>query len=225
MQRAPEALRTEDIGWKKEHNVLFRLLLPFLVSKKENMGMIVRFWQVLCGLVLLSIVVGGCSSDDAFDDLERGTFVITLQGAVEDTVRGQAYVRRSGSKVLGVELDADSMGWSIAWEPHEVQQAPYQVAHQSLIEQAVADRVLYDDERSVEDSLKWVAVFMQHPRGAYQGTRGIVQPETADGPDLSGILDVELSPDLGSDANVSMKGAWHAVEAPHELPPHLHPED
>ena len=187
--------------------------------------MTIRFLGALCGSILLAAMLTGCGSDTDLDDLDRGTFVITMQGAVEDTVQGQAYVRRSDAKVLGVELDADSIGWSIEWEPHSLETRPYEVARQSLIEQAIADRTLYDTMQADEDSLSWVSVFMHHPHGTFQGTRGVVHPEEVAGQEVSGRLNVELSPDHASDASVLVEGLWYAIDAPQELPPHLQSEE
>lgn len=181
----------------------------------------VRMSGVLFAL-FFALLMTACSENDIYDDVERGTFVLVMDGLISDTVRGDAYVREINSATPGIELDARSTGWSFYWTRPFSERTEY-----AILPAEWADRTPATDKESPDAenaSLPAGAIiFMQHPvHGAFEAESGTVTVEHLTDTDVAGHVYAEMAKE-GDDPVFTIEGRWHARPAPTTPPPHLQP--
>ncbi|MFB6247275.1 MAG: hypothetical protein ABEL97_01750 [Salinibacter sp.] len=86
------------------------------------------------GLLLLGgLLWVGCEGRGTPPDVPAGRFTAHVAGAVSDTLRGTAHVRRAGKTLTGLELGArDGPGLSIELEPQPPALRTYEVVEPTL---------------------------------------------------------------------------------------------
>lgn len=175
----------------------------------------------------MALSLAACNGDPATDRLERGGFVMIIDGAKQDTVRGVAYLRDTSTNEPGVELDADSVGWSVHWMP-ETESSEYAIIPHVLLQEAVA--AANDGQyraHSPRDEAS-ASMFMEYGRfGSFEaqaGTLTVEQSAMEQNADTDHVAQVQATlVDASGSDEITIHGRWHAVPAPEELPSHLQP--
>jgi len=84
-------------------------------------------------LLLGGLVLAGCGGRGSSPDVPAGRFTAQVEGTVSDTLRGEAFARRSGDELLGLELGPeDGAGLSIELEPRPLALRTYEVVDAEL---------------------------------------------------------------------------------------------
>ena len=172
--------------------------------------------------LLLSMV--GCARDaPGPQDVERGAFVMHVSGAVEDTVRGAAYLRDASTGEPGLELDADSVGWSVHWMQRDTV-ASYAIRPHTLLQAAQSagtDGTYYPE--GLRNSAPLASLFMAYGgKRSFEAQAGTLSVERATATDHVGHMKATLTlRGRAAPAEVHISGEWHAVPAPEVLPAHL----
>ena len=189
------------------------------------------FRPSLPALLIAVLVLGGSAlglvgcADNASEPggLERGAFVMRISGAVQDTVRGAAYLRDAATSEPGLELDADSVGWSVHWMQSDTV-ALYAIMPHTLLRaaQSAATDGGYHPE-AAPDAPPLASLFMDYgARGSFEAQAGTLFVDRATPTDHVGRVHATLllrGP--GAPRQVRVTGRWHAVPAPESLPSHL----
>lgn len=140
-------------------------------------------WHVLLGAALMAILLlAGCGEGrGTVPDVEPGRFVVQIDGAVRDTLRGEARYRMVDGDLAGVELVIDSVrGLSIDLEPGPVRRKTYQVVEWELLS---VDR---------PGGAPGTSVFFETPDLAFESSDGTVEIiYTADG-QIGGAFAVDM---------------------------------
>jgi len=147
---------------------------------------------------------------------------MVLDGSVQDTVRGTAYVRDTDTNEPGIELDADSIGWSVHWMP-DTTASEYVIMPHALLQDAIAAA---NDDRyrpPTREEEVGASVFMEYGRlGSFEATEGTLTTEEAPDADHIGHIQAILEDGAGTE-EMTVEGHWHAVPAPETLPSHMQP--
>lgn len=186
-----------------------------------HMSPLVRASGVLF-VLFFAVLMTACSENGVYDDVERGTFVLVMDGLISDTVRGDAYVREIDSAAPGIELDAQATGWSLYWTRPFSERTEYAILPAEWAGRTpAADKKRPDAE---EASLPAGAIiFMQHPvHGEFEAESGTVTIEHLTDTDVAGHVYAEMAKE-GDDPVLTIEGRWHAQPAPATPPPHLQP--
>ncbi|MFO8232479.1 MAG: hypothetical protein R6U20_07415 [Longimonas sp.] len=187
-----------------------------------------RRFAWVCGIVIigggLALALSACENGADERAVERGTFVMTLDGSVQDTVRGTAYLRGAENNEPGLELDADSIGWSVHWSEVEGAGPAYTIMPHALL-QASQDHSddSYPAYRS-EDDEPGASLFMEYGRlGSFEAQAGTLTVEQQTDTEHIGRIQATLTDPSGARAEVTVEGHWHAIPAPDTVPSHLQP--
>lgn len=177
---------------------------------------------LLC--ICSALGIAACTSEaPSGNGVARGAFVMYVDGAVQDTVRGAAYLRDTTSTEPGLELDADSIGWSVHWMRSETPAPTYTLVPHALM-QAVQKEATDDAYRPaprVTDPLA-ASLFMAYgTQGTFEAQAGTLHVERATPTDHVGRVHATLTLRGQTAPRVTVQGHWHAVPAPDELPSHV----
>ena len=170
----------------------------------------------------MALGLAACDDKPTADRLERGAFVMIIDGAMQDTVRGAAYLRDATTNEPGVELDADSIGWSVHWMP-EAESSEYAIMPHALLQEAIA--AANDDQYRVHSPREEASasMFMEYGRfGPFEAQAGTLAVEQSADTDHVARVQATLVDASGSD-EITINGRWHAIPAPERLPSHLQP--
>lgn len=170
------------------------------------------------------LTVAACTSESpSGNGVARGAFVMYVDGAVQDTVRGAAYLRDTTSAEPGLELDADSIGWSVHWMRNDAPAPTYTLVPHALMQAVQADATddAYRPAPRVNDPLV-ASLFMAYgTQGTFEAQAGTLHVERATPTDHIGDVQATLTFRGQAAPRVTIQGYWHAIPAPDELPVHV----
>ena len=172
-------------------------------------------WLVLC---LAGCVLGlaACAEAPSENGVARGTFVMYLDGAVQDTIRGAAYLRDTTAAEPGLELDADSVGWSAHWMRSDTPTRTYALMPHALLQdaQSAATEGVYQPPPRVDDPPA-ASLFMEYKqRGTFEAQAGTLHVDRATATEHVGRMQATLTLRGRAAPRITVTGRWHAVPAP-----------
>lgn len=170
-------------------------------------------WLVVC---LAGCVLGlaACADASSENGVARGTFVMYLDGAVQDTIRGAAYLRDTTAAEPGLELDADSVGWSVHWIRGDTR--TYALMPHALLQdvRSAATEGMYQPPPRVNDPPP-ASLFMEYnQRGTFEAQAGTLHVDRATATEHVGRMQATLTLRGRAAPRITVTGRWHAVPAP-----------